>query len=186
MDAIDALLGRNSASRLLAPAPEGAIRDTIFRAALRAPDHGGLRPWRFLIVEGVARDRLGDALANAWSRHRAQATPEELAKLRAAPLRAPLVIVLSACVTALAKVPEIEQKLSVACAVQNMQIAAHALGFGSIWRSGAVTYTAELKLELGLPEDQHLLGFLYLGSVAGPSKPISEPECEKYFQAWGT
>ena len=63
MDALDALLNRVSAPRLCEPAPDAAQRELLFRAALRAPDHGQLRPWRFLTIEGAAREKLGELFA---------------------------------------------------------------------------------------------------------------------------
>jgi len=65
MEALDALLNRVSAPRLVEPGPTAAQRDVLFAAALRAPDHGQLRPYRFLSIEGQARNRLGEVLAQA-------------------------------------------------------------------------------------------------------------------------
>ncbi|MFM7783413.1 MAG: nitroreductase family protein, partial [Planctomycetota bacterium] len=68
MDALQALLGRRSASRLVEPAPAGVQRERILRSALQAPYHARLRPWRFLLVEGDARQALGEAMARAMRR----------------------------------------------------------------------------------------------------------------------
>ena len=65
MQALDALLNRVSVPRLLEPAPTQEQRDVLFAAAMRAPDHGQLRPWRFLTVEGAAREQMGTLLAEA-------------------------------------------------------------------------------------------------------------------------
>src|SRR5690554_3415617 len=89
MDAIKAILSRTSWARLVEPAPEGQALDTICQAALRAPDHCRLRPWRFLRVSGDARERLGELFVDAI----APEAPEKIAKLKNAPLRAPLLIV---------------------------------------------------------------------------------------------
>ena len=90
MDALDALLNRVSVPRLVEPAPDATQREMLFRAALRAPDHGQLRPWRFLTVEGQARERMGELFAEALQVADAQAAPEALNKARGMPLRAPL------------------------------------------------------------------------------------------------
>jgi nitroreductase len=47
MQALDALLNRVSVPRLLDPAPTQEQREVLFAAAMRAPDHGHLQPWRF-------------------------------------------------------------------------------------------------------------------------------------------
>ena len=114
MDAMHALLGRSSAPKLADPAPEGEVRERIFRAALRAPDHARLRPWRFHVVEGEARSRLGEALARAMQARDPGSDEAALAKLRANPLRAPLVLLMVARITEHPKVPALEQQFSVA------------------------------------------------------------------------
>ena len=93
MDALDALLNRVSAPRLIAPAPNAAQRELLFRAALRAPDHGQLRPWRFLTVEGEGLVRLGELFAAALPD---DASPEAMTKAHAMPLRAPLLVLVIA------------------------------------------------------------------------------------------
>ena len=184
MDAITALLTRNSAARLAEPAPAGAAREQIFRAALRAPDHARLQPWHFLVVEGQGRNALGAAMARALQRHAPDSSADALDKLRVNPLRAPLVIVLVARVAEQPKVPEIEQLLATACAAQNMLLAAHALGFGGIWRTGAVTYTAALREELDLPASDRVIGFLYLGTPEGTPKPLPAVDPAAHFHRW--
>ena len=82
MQALDLLLNRVSVGRLLEPAPDAAQRELMFRAALRAPDHGQLRPWRFITVEGEARRRLGELFAGALAsvRHLKQSSAEREAQ----------------------------------------------------------------------------------------------------------
>ena len=88
MEALDALLNRVSAPRLLDPAPTAEQREVLFAAALRAPDHGQLRPYRFLTVEGAARNQLGEILAEAVLAQGGEVTQAALDKARAMPLRA--------------------------------------------------------------------------------------------------
>lgn len=184
MDALEALLGRRSVPRLREPAPAGAQRERIFRSALQAPDHARLRPWRFLVVEGEARRALGEAMARALQRHDPRAEAVALEKLRANPLRAPLVVVLLARIREHPKVPALEQQLSLACAAHGILLAAHAEGFGGIWRTGPVTWLPELAAELGLREDEQALGFLYLGTPEGAAPPADAPELAAHFTPW--
>ena len=60
MQALDALLNRVSVPRLIDPAPTAEQREVLFGAAMRAPDHGHLQPWRFLTVEGAAHQVWSD------------------------------------------------------------------------------------------------------------------------------
>jgi len=184
MDALTALLTRNSCARLVEPAPAAGEREQIFRAALRAPDHARLQPWHFLVVEGEGRAALGAAMARAMQRHAPDTGAEALEKLRANPLRAPLVLVLVARLGEHPKVPALEQQFATACAAQNMLLAAHALGFGGIWRTGAITYTGELREELGLPATDRVIGFLYLGTPEGTPKPLPAVDPAAHFHRW--
>ena len=129
MQALDALLNRVSVPRLGEPAPTAAQRELLFRAALRAPDHAQLRPWRFLTVEGEARGRLGELLASAVLAADPQAPAAALEKARAMPLRAPLLVLVIARLNSHFKVPQNEQVLSAACAAHGLLLAAHALGY---------------------------------------------------------
>ena len=124
MDALDALLNRVSVPRLVEPAPNAAQRELLFRAALRAPDHGQLRPWRFLTIEGAARERMGELFAEALQVADAQAPAEALSKARGMPLRAPLLVVVIARVQEHPKVPASEQVIAAGCAAHGMLLAA--------------------------------------------------------------
>ena len=89
MDAIEALHKRVSVPRLGGEAPDAIMRDKIFRAALRAPDHAQLRPWRFIQIEGEVRDLLGELFARAKQVAEPNVSARDLVKARAKPLRAP-------------------------------------------------------------------------------------------------
>ena len=124
MEALEALLQRVSVARLGDPAPTAAQRELLFRAALRAPDHGQLRPWRFLTVEGEARVALGELFARAQQARDPQAPAALLDKARGMPLRAPLLIVAIASLKAHAKVPESEQLLAAGQDLKRMRVRA--------------------------------------------------------------
>ncbi|HQQ73913.1 MAG TPA: nitroreductase [Pseudomonadales bacterium] len=175
-----AIHNRVSVSELVAPAPSPAQRADIFHAALRAPDHGQLRPWRFLLVEGEDRILVGNILADVEN------SPNEVQRNKTAGrlLRAPLVVLIVAHITPHTKIPAIEQMMSVAAAVQNMLIAAHALNVGAMWRSGMVTYEPLLAEKLGLTADERLLGFLYLGTPAGELKAVPSLDADEFFKTW--
>ncbi|HSC85466.1 MAG TPA: nitroreductase [Pseudomonas sp.] len=184
MQALDLLLNRVSVGRLLEPAPDAAQRELLFRAALRAPDHGQLRPWRFLTVEGAARARLGELFATALAAGNPEVKPEALDKARAMPLRAPLLVVVIARISAHPKVPEQEQLLAVGCAAQGILLAAHAQGFGAMWRTGELCYDARVRDGLGLEANERIVGFVYLGSVEGERRVPPALEPADFVGAW--
>ncbi len=55
MELMQALHTRTSSARLEDPAPDEEQLDAIYKAAMRAPDHAWIRPWRFLVVKGDDR-----------------------------------------------------------------------------------------------------------------------------------
>ena len=169
MDALSLLLHRQSIAQLQEPAPCGETLEQILQAGLRAPDHGALHPWLFLVAEGDGRQRLGDLLAEV-AQARGMA-PDDIEKARTAPLRAPLVITVVARVQHHDKVPPLEQQLSAGCAAMAMQMAAQALGFGGIWRSGWFIFDRLIHQGLGLHESDQIVGFLYLGTPVTTPKP---------------
>lgn len=178
------LHNRVSVSELQAPAPTPEQRDAIFRAALRAPDHGQLRPWRFRLVEGEALQQLGQVLAAVENSLEGPLTDAQRSKVAARPLRAPLVLLVSAAVQPHPKIPELEQLLSTAAAVEAMLLAAHALGVGAIWRTGLSTFEPLMAEKLGLPAHEKLLGFLYLGTPKGNVKTAPALAVDDYFRPW--
>lgn len=162
MDALDLLLNRRSASRLDAPAPAGEVLTNILRAGMRAPDHGTLQPWRFVVIEGDGLARFSQLLVDTATAAGMDETMIE--KARTQPFRAPQIIAVIAHCDPTHKVPVWEQIASAGCAVMAMQMAALAQGFNGIWRSGAWTEMPEICQALGGRPQDKLVGLLYLGT----------------------
>lgn len=173
---VDTLLNRAShaANTLVEPMPDQAQLERIIGCALTAPDHGKLRPWRFVVMSGDARLKLGEALATAAQQSDSSLSTEKLDMVRAKTLRSPMII---ACVTEITedldKVPPFEQILSTGAAVQQLQLAANALGFGCAWLSGPYSNAPAVKDLLKAAEKDLVAGFVYIGtpSQAAPAKP---------------
>lgn len=182
MDAITLLTTRYSSSRLTEPAPAGEALELIKQAALKVPDHGGLKPWRFVIFQGKkALAKLGDIFAEAALEEDPSIANELLERARQLPLRAPMVIACIAKCTEHVKVPLQEQVQSAACSVMAMQQAAFAQGFGGIWRTGAYAQYEFVKQALGLGEDDEIVGYLYLGTCAGEAPQRAIPDTAEFF-----
>jgi len=180
MSTLEALLARNSHARLIEPGPDSEALDAILRAGLRAPDHGRLRPWHFVLVEGERREILGQAFAKSFGLSNPEATPQELDKARNAPLRAPLIIAGLVKPQEHPKVPRVEQVAAVACALHGMLLAAETLGFGGIWRTGPYARDPLIIRELGGAPADEIVGFLYLGTRHGPAKPLPDEQPADY------
>ena len=173
---LTALIGRVSPLRVVEPGPGKADLDQILAAGVRAPDHGRLRPWRFLLIRGDARHRFGDVLAESLRRRKQDLSESALQAEHDKALRAPLIIVVAAAVRANTKVPVTEQIVSAGAAAQNMLVAAHALGFGGFWRTGDAAYDDHVKRSFKLSASDEIIGFLYLGHIETPGRPkVADP-----------
>jgi nitroreductase len=183
-DILQFLQQRNSASRLLAPAPSAAQLEGIFRAALRAPDHARLRPWRFITIAQERRQALGELLEQCLLARTPDADEAVRTKARNAPLRAPLTVVVVVKVSEHAKVPAVEQRLSGACAAHAILLATEACGFAGMWRTGAAAYDRALMSGLGLAASEEIIGFLYIGSRDGAAKDIPPLDTADFVSVW--
>ncbi len=180
MDALDALQNRTASPRLIEPAPSEQELQEIYKAGLRAPDHGMLRPWKFLVVSGEARAKLGQIFADNLN----PGSEEEKAKMLNSPLRAPLIIVAVTEFKEHPKVPDVEQVCATAAAVQNMSVAIHALGYSSIWRTGKAAFSAGIKEALGFKAADEIVGYLYVGTPTLAQRPVPENNIEDYVKVW--
>lgn len=187
MDAMDALLTRSSVpARLLAePAPSGQDLDAILATAMRAPDHGALRPWRFLTIRGDARRKLGEVFAEALCRRDPLATEDMRQKELGRPLRSPLILVVYAeIVDNHPKVPRVEQVVAAAAAAQNVLLAAHAKGYGGIMLTGANAHDSYVKGALGIDPDNEIVTFLYLGTPVETPRQKPRPDPAAFRREW--
>jgi len=180
MDALDLLLKRESAVKLGDPGPSEAQLGLMFQAALRAPDHGRLRPWAFVVVPKAQREHFGEIMAQSLRRRRPDASPEMTEREKQKALRAPTIVVVAARAKSTERIPEIEQVLSAGAAAQNIMLAAYALGFGAMWRTGDAAYDNEVKTALGLRATDKIVGFLYLGSGSGGPASLARPAPEDF------
>ncbi|WP_428820709.1 nitroreductase family protein [Microbulbifer sp. MCCC 1A16149] len=183
MDALEALHNRVSIGVLGEPAPNSQQREAIFRSALRAADHGNLRPWRFLVVEGEARARMGEIYLEA-SQSGEPLSEAQRERTLAMPLRAPLVVVAITRLQEHPKVPYNEQRMSTAGAVQAMLTAAFAEGVGAYWRTGALAENRAVAEGLGLAENEEISGFIYMGTPQKPPRPAPDLAVADFFADW--
>ena len=183
-DVLQFLQARNSAPRLTEPAPSADELAEMLRAALRAPDHAWLRPWRFISVRGERRNALGELFLASLLQRNPDADDAARAKASAAPLRAPLVLVVICRLSEHPKVPHSEQRLSAGCAAHAVLLAAEALDYAGIWRTGDVAFDRNFMDALGLAENEEITGFLYLGSRDGPAKPLPRLELTDFASDW--
>lgn len=184
MDAIEAIATRRTVGRLVEPAPTAAALARAFGAAMAAPDHKRLRPWRFLVIAGDARNALGALMASALKLRKPETSADDLAREQAKPLRAPMIIAAIARVKTDAGIPDVEQVLAVGAATQNLMLALHAQGFGSAWKTGAGAYDPAVRTGLGLAANEQIIGFIYAGTIAVQPPAQPAPDHRDYVTTW--
>ena len=179
MELFEALYQRQSLPKVRPdPLPRELI-ERLLDAAVQAPNHHRNRPWRFVVLSGAARERLGEIAARGLALRAPDSTEAALEAERKKPLRAPLIIAVGIDLVDPLKDPkvsEIENILAGAAAVENLLLAAHALGLGAMWRSGAPALDPEVKAMLGFQPAQHLIALVYLGYPDGEIKPPQRPD----------
>ncbi|WP_283130305.1 NAD(P)H nitroreductase [Enterovibrio norvegicus] len=172
MDALSLLTQRRSIPRLAEPAPSGDALNNMIAAGLRAPDHGALTPWQFVVATGEGLEKLSDILKRAAESDNAEDAVVE--KALKSPFRAPMVITVIARTKQHDKVPVIEQHISAGCAAQAMQMAAVAQGFQGFWRTGKWAYHPVVRDAFNVSGDDEIVGFLYVGTPG--CEPANPPK----------
>lgn len=188
MSVIDAIKKRNSNAFMSDREVTADLIREILDAAVCTPVHYRTNPWRFLVIQGQGRHRLGDFMANRMAGGLDDPdSPENIAqldKMRKKPLRAPVIIVAGAAKSIdCPKAVMVEDVASVSAACQNILLAADELGLSAIWRTGAMTYEAETADFLGFDKDTELVGFIYLG-YASKDMPPKPRETAESFTRW--
>lgn len=181
--ALNLIEGRQSIGQLIEPAPTQAELQQAVQAALAAPDHHRLRPWRFMQVRGAGREALGQALLSVVQAE-GETNPAQLERTVALPLRAPLILIAVVDTQQHPKVPVVEQILSMGAAVQNLLLMLHAQGYAGMWRTGAFTESPLLKQHLGIKPEDEIAGFIYIGTPAKQMAPRERLAVESYLHDW--
>jgi nitroreductase len=170
-----------STKRLGDPGPTPEQVEKILAAAGAAPDHGQINPWRLVIIPGERRQVLAEAFADALVERDAAATDAQKEEARQKAYRAPfLVMVIARLDPALGKAHPQERLVSAGCAVQNMLLAAHAMGLGAGLSSGRGLYSQAMRRLFGLNEHEQPLCFLAVGTVTRPKTGGERPGFRRY------
>ncbi|MDZ7846671.1 MAG: nitroreductase [Owenweeksia sp.] len=147
---------------------EDRLIERLLDAANWAPTHGYTEPWRFSIYAEEGLATLGNFMANLDQPNREADSfnQKRYDRLRNRPLKCSHVIGIGMKRGHNDAVPEVEEICSVAAAVQNMWLTAHAMGLASYWSTGAMAFTDEMRDFMALSGDDRSLGFFYIGKPA--------------------
>jgi len=172
--------------RLFAPGPNEHELEQLFVAASSAPDHDLISPWRFLIIPVHKRLDLGDLFAIALRERDPSAANEQLEQAREKAMRAPLLMLVVVDETkGDFQIDLNERTLSAGCAVQNILLLAHTMGYGAGLTSGKALKSESFRLGLGLHSGEHAICFLSIGTV-GSRKPFkTRQDSDSFVKIWG-
>ena len=184
MAVLDSLLSRFSTDALSDPAPEGSVLEDILSTAMRAPDHGRLRPWRYVLIRGEARSKLAELVVAGMLARDPDVPAAKIEKRRERFSTMPLTIALGMHLRPEDKIPLIEQEMAVAAAAMNILNALHATGFSGVWVTGDMAVDPALASALGFDAPHRLAGFLFVGTP-DPTRAIpSRRPVEGYVAEW--
>ena len=154
------------------------VVESLIDLAITAPNHYRTNPWRFVVLSGKARERLGELVAGEVSKQ-PDVKDSLVERNRVQFLRAPTVLVIASAGDS-DPIKHFENKHAVAAGLQNILIGATAAGLASAWKSGAAmvdpSVSAAAKAELGLDATDDIVGFVYLGYPIAP--PGAKPKVE--------
>jgi nitroreductase len=186
-DPIEFLKTRRSVKprEMSGPGPSAAELETILTVGSRVPDHGKLAPWRFIVFEGDARLKAGDAIAEVFRDKRPDATPDQVEHERRRLARAPLVIAVVSRAGPHVKIPEWEQVLSAGAAATSLVFAAHALGFAASWLTEWYAYDRRVLDAIGVAPNEKIAGFVHIGRPAKPIEDRPRPPLDQIVTRFG-
>ncbi len=173
-----------SAKAMVGPGPSKAELNEMLALATRVPDHGKLAPWRFIIFQGEARGRVGEAFKARWAALNPSHGAESLDFVANLFNRAPLVVGVVSTASIHPKIPIWEQQLSSAAVCFNLVLAAQALGFDAQWMTDWVAYDAMALKATGVAADEKLAGLIYIGHTSVQLEDRPRPEVSKLVTYW--
>jgi nitroreductase len=157
------LAQRRSASILVEPSPDADTLEKILQAAGTVPDHGSLKPYRFVVVSGPGRDKFAEALVNAGIEAKGSLEEKKQAKLKSKAYAAPMQIVIVFSPQDDDKIPDWEQMASASCTGYALVLAANALGYGAVWKSFGFEPGSLMKQTFQLQKNERVLGWVNIG-----------------------
>lgn len=167
-----------SAAALREPGPDRETLRSLLTIAARVPDHKKLSPWRFIVLEGEARARFGQALAQLCGTNEPEASAVRLETEAGRFLRAPVVVAVISSPVEHPAAPEWEQILSVGAVCLNLLHAATASGFGAQWITEWYAYDPAVRATFGLKPQERFAGFVYIGTAREKPSERDRPDLD--------
>ena len=150
---------------------------------MRAPDHGKIAPWRFVVVGRDQRQQLADLIGRALPEHVADAGAAHHAKALEFCRQAPVMITLISSPILGHKIPVWEQELSCGAVAMNLLHATHALGYVGGWITGWQAYSPRVTRAF-CNEGERIAGFIFLGTPAKTLEERPRPALSDHVTQW--
>ncbi len=166
------------------PAPSEKELEEILTIASRVPDHGKLSPWRFIIYQGKAREKVGENLANILKEREPNIDKERLEIEKKQFFPAPITIAVIFSPKENGKIPIKEQLLSAGAAALNILHAANILGYGAHWVSRWFAYDEQASKMLGAREGEQFIAFIHIGTAEKKVEDRPRPKLEQIISYW--
>jgi nitroreductase len=167
--------------RLQAPGPDDAALTRMMEAAAQAPDHGCLLPWRFVLIPTARRDDLGAVFEEALVARDPAADDEARASAREKAFHAPCLLVAILVDAPGTAIPVDEKLISLGCALQNVLLAAQALGFAGGLASGGALESPAMRRLLALGAHERAVCFIGIGTGEAKKTPRVRPQLAQFF-----
>lgn len=183
---IGAIRSRRSVRAMKEAPLSRELIEILLEAATWAPNHHLTEPWRFVVIANEERSKLGESMALALEKtlKKGDARNEEILKAeKQKPFRAPVIVALILSPkTGDDKVVELEETIAAGAALQNLLLAAHALGIGTMVRTGKHSFGDPVRDYLQMTDREKLVGLVYIGYPAEPSRPSNRSALETKVQ----
>jgi nitroreductase len=168
---------------LVEPGPSPDELRQILEVAMRTPDHGKLRPWRFVHVGRAQRAAFAAMLQAAYRIDNPHPGRLEIEATERFAHQAPELVVALSSPTPGHKIPVWEQELSCGAACMNLLLATHAMGYAAGWVTGWAAYSEAVLRAFGSPAER-IAGFIFLGTPGGEPEERLRPEYDEVVSEW--
>ena len=182
----DYLLSRRSVGIgfLAEPGPSPDELNQLLLIGTRVPDHGKITPWRLIVIEGDARAKAGERLAQIVRNRNPGIDEASLDVERMRFLPAPLTIGVVSAPQDHPKVPEFEQLLSAGNVAFNLLHGAHALGYAASWVTRWYAFDEEAAAMLGARKGERFVGFVHVGTPTTSIEDRPRPALDAVVTRW--
>ncbi|MGB3591321.1 MAG: nitroreductase [Nonlabens sp.] len=153
----------------------------ILESSRWAPTHKKTEPWRYKVIQGEARTRLGDFMMAQFEENEGKPAGIKLRKQKEKMQASAAIILIFMNRDSKERIPEWEEIAAVSMSVQNMWLTAHSLGYGAYW-SSPKSYAHMKKFEsIQVGENEKFLGFFYIGNHSIREMPTVERQGIDHF-----